>query len=166
MGRRFIKSLLIGSGHSSKKRISYDDSTEFDELVTLDLYNAYVVHDLEVLPYPFEDNEFDDIHAYEVLEHTGSQGDFKFFFEQFNEFHRILKPNGYLCASVPLGKWIFGDPGHKRVIQKETLSFLTEVHYEQVGKTTSADYRPWIKGFWTIEGIQEGNQLFFILRAV
>ena len=29
---------------------------------------------------PFGDDAFDEIHAYEVLEHTGRQGDWRFFF--------------------------------------------------------------------------------------
>ncbi len=41
-----------------------------------------------------DDNLFDEIHAYEVLEHVGTQGDYKRFFWQFGQFWRILKPDG------------------------------------------------------------------------
>ena len=143
--------------------------------MTLDLeaprassHERHVIHDLEDLPYPFDDDEFDDIHAYAILEHTGRQGDFRFFFKQFNEFHRILKPNGYLCAMVPLpdSVWAWADPGHTRIITRETLSFLTEEHYQQIGQTNSADYRSYIEGFWKGAGFYEQNELLvFMLQA-
>ena len=51
------------------------------DLVTLDVnadHSPDVVHDLESVPLPFADETFDEIHAYEVLEHTGAQGDHVF----------------------------------------------------------------------------------------
>ena len=31
-----------------------------------------VVHNLDIFPYPFEANSFDEVHCYHVLEHDGS----------------------------------------------------------------------------------------------
>ena len=53
------------------------------------------------LPLPFDNDTFDEIHAYEVLEHVGKQGDYIFFFAQFSDLYRILKPNGLLVAMSP-----------------------------------------------------------------
>jgi SAM-dependent methyltransferase len=171
-----MKSLLIGAGNSTERRIG---GGEFTDLTVLDLPGAdiinlldakeIVLHDLNVLPYPFEDDSFDEIHAYEVLEHCGAQGDVEFFFAQFNELHRILREGGHLCASVPLpgSVWAWADPGHRRVITVETLSFLQQEHYEQLGKTTCADYRPWIKGWWQIVWAEPHNDsLYFTLEAL
>ena len=44
---------------------------------------------------------WDEIHAYEVLEHLGQQGDAFSFFAHFSEIYRLLKPGGHLCATVP-----------------------------------------------------------------
>ena len=54
-----------------------------------------VVHDLNALPYPFSDGEFDLIEASHVLEHL----DRPFFV--MRELHRILKPGGTLIVKVP-----------------------------------------------------------------
>jgi SAM-dependent methyltransferase len=161
--------LLLGSGSNHAKRLSWPDSPdkEFTDLTTLDLSGADITHDLETLPYPIQSMSFDEIHAYEVLEHTGAQGDFRFFFEQFNEFHRILRPGGHFCGSVPRVSsiWAWGDPGHKRVLPLCVFSFLTKPHYEQLGKTACADYRPWIKGWWELIYTDESSDcLYFILR--
>jgi hypothetical protein len=165
-----VKALLLGSGNSKKRRIN--GSTTCDELVTLDIdpcCKPDIVYDLNELPYPFEDGEFDEIHAYEVLEHLGAQGDYKFFFEQWNEFHRIIKPNGWFCGSVPSHEtqWAWGDPGHTRVITHGTLSFLSESSYENIGTTPRTDYRALIKGYWKIADIQyQDGSMFFLLQRV
>src|SRR5690606_26663551 len=104
-------------------------------------HNPDIVWDLTVHPLPFNDEEFDEIHAYEVLEHLANQGDYEFFFKEFTEYWRILKPKGRFFASVPVGVWTWGDPSHKRVIQPETLIFLDQDQYAQVGTTSMSDFR-------------------------
>jgi len=142
-----MKELLIGCGSTTDKRLALKGNAGWNNLVTLDInpdHNPDVVWDLETLPLPFADNEFDEIHAYEVLEHTGSQGDYKFFFAQFSEFWRILNKDGVLFVTCPLwnGKWAWGDPSHKRVLQLENLAFLIQPEYErQVGVTSMTDFR-------------------------
>lgn len=54
-----------------------------------------VEYDLNQLPYPFADNEFDYILASHVLEHLDKP------FWVMKELHRILKPNGTLHVKVP-----------------------------------------------------------------
>ena len=90
-----MKELVLGSGHKSRKVLSSDKDKEYKNAVTLDINpdcNPDVVWDLNERPLPFEDKEFDEIHAYEVLEHIGTQGDYRGFFEEFEEYYRILKP--------------------------------------------------------------------------
>ena len=166
-----MKQLLIGAGNSRVKKMVHEltPDKEFDDLVTMDIdpnCGADVIHNLDDLPYPLEGGEFDEIHAYEILEHCGTQGDEKFFFDQFNEFHRILKPGGVFCASIPHYQsiWALGDPGHKRVLPPCVFNYLDEEFYDQVGKTACADYRHLITGYWKLIGIDEGEQVLFMLQ--
>jgi SAM-dependent methyltransferase len=166
------RELLVGCGNNRNKRIKHGDITaDWHNLTTLDIdpgCKPDVVHDLDVFPYPFEDNSFDEIHAYECLEHCGRQGDWKFFFAQWSEFWRILKPDGLFCATVPMwdSPWAWGDPGHTRVIAAECLIFLDQDQYTQVGKTSLTDYRPWWKGsFETIAHQTSEHQFGFVLKA-
>lgn len=167
-----MKDLLIGAGTNHDRRIK-TDRQDWDELVTLDMDPSLkpdVCHDLDLLPYPFPDNEFDEIHAYEVLEHFGSQGDWRGFFAQFTEFHRILKKDGLFCATVPLwtSQWAWGDPGHRRVITPGTLAFLSQSQYQdQIGKTSMTDYRPYYQGDFECMYLKQLEDSFaFILKAL
>jgi SAM-dependent methyltransferase len=54
-----------------------------------------VVHDLNKLPYPFENNSFDLIEVSHVLEHLDTP------FLVMKELHRLLKPDGKLIIKVP-----------------------------------------------------------------
>lgn len=165
------RELLIGAGASRAKRIRFEEiPPEFENVTTLDILgDADIIHDLDVLPYPFADNTFDEIHAYEVLEHCGAQGDWRFFFAQFSEFWRILKPDGYFIATVPMwdSPWAWGDPGHRRVITADSISFLYQSHYEQVGRTNCADYRSvYTADFKPIGKHETDHQLGFVIQAI
>lgn len=166
--------LLLGCG-SRRNRI-LGPGTEpipFQDLVTCDINPVHepdVVWDLNRKPWPWDDATFDEVHAYEVLEHLGrGVGDEESFFEDFYECWRILKPNGLLCATCPgPGPWALGDPGHKRVIFPESLIFLSQKQYEeQVGTTPMSDYRYLWKGdFDWVWGEVANEGHAFILRAV
>ncbi len=191
--------LLIGAGRMQEKRLWLNSDSTWKELVTLDCNDEHkpdVVHDLEKLPLPFKDNMFDEVHAYAVLEHTGNQGDWKFFFDQFADFHRILKPDGHFFAMVPSinsamrrsellsvisttdseketiiipgNMQMWGDPSHRRTINLQTLSFLSQEQYkQQVGRTMMSDFRFYYKADFLPVWTQDDGQLFyFILKAV
>jgi len=167
--------LLIGCGNNREKKVSLPEIPKewSGELITLDwddTCNPKVVHDLNILPYPFDDNMFDEVHAYEVLEHCGTQGDYRFFFNQFTEFHRILKPGGYFVATCPNwdSPWAWGDPGHTRIISRESLTFLIQNEYEtQIGKTAMTDYRFCYDADYEAVAFSEQEHNFaFAMRAV
>lgn len=165
--------LLIGAGSTRDKRLFTSGKERWEDLITLDInphHKPEVLWDLTRLPLPFDDNQFDEIHAYEVLEHTGTQGDYRFFFAQFSEFWRILKPDGRLFGTCPYWRsvWAWGDPSHTRVIQKEQFVFLSQQEYKnQVGKTPMSDFRYIYEADFETEMAQETEtQLLFALRAV
>jgi hypothetical protein len=77
-----MRELLLGAGHDRQKRIWLQDDSKFKNLVTLDINpdaKPSVIFDLELTTLPFKANLFNEIHAYEVLEHVGKQGDWRFF---------------------------------------------------------------------------------------
>lgn len=167
------KELLIGCGSNHKKKLYEAGKESWSNLTTLDINPGHkpdIVWDLCTLPLPFNDSQFDEIHAYEVLEHTGAQGDYKFFFNQFSEFHRILVPNGTFHATVPApsSPWAFGDPSHTRLFCKEWLIFLNQDTYDkQVGVTSMSDFRGIYKASFEILMAEErSDTLYFIIQAI
>lgn len=123
---------------------------------------------------------WNEIHAYEVLEHLGQQGDANSFFAQFSELYRLLKPNGYLCATVPsrFSPWLWGDPSHRRAIVSESLVFLDQAQYQiQIDQiiaasqppTAMSDFRDTLNyraDFKLVDSHDNRTMFTFILQAV
>jgi SAM-dependent methyltransferase len=141
--------LLLGCGRARDKRIHVPGLPQrgWQALITLDVnpnVDADLHCDLNAQPpwhawehesrvtYELLSDYWNEIHAYEVLEHLGQQGDAKALLGQFSEIWRLLKPNGYLCATVPsrFSPWLWGDPSHRRAIVPETLVFLDQAQYQ------------------------------------
>lgn len=165
--------ILLGCGSNRAKKLVWQGKSEWTNLVTLDhesLHDPDVVFDLNNVRLPFDDDSADEIHAYEVLEHLGRQGDWKFFFDQFSDFWRVLKNGGVFFGSVPLptSVWAWGDPSHTRIIQKESFVFLNQPQYtKQVGITPMSDFRAHYKADFDIVHLSEtADLLFFGLQAV
>lgn len=180
--------LLLGAGSSRKRMVCVNDKWDWvgQELITLDIESSHrtdVVWDLNNIPWsrprlwfktlfakPFEGSSFEEIHAYQLLEHLGSQGDAKSFFDVFYEAWRLLEPGGHFVGTTPMwnSMWALGDPGHRRVINRGSLVFLSQMEYDlQVGTTPMADYRSLWKGDFETVSYDESNENFaFILKAI
>lgn len=166
------KVLIIGAGSSKVLRAPTPLAHLEPTITTLDIeprHKPDIVWDLNDCPWPAYDDTYDEIHAYEVLEHLGQQGDAKAFFAHFGEVYRILKPGGYLAGSVPCwdALWAWGDPSHRRIINEGSFTFLDQTQYaKQVGVTAMTDFRSIWKGDFEAEALQrQGEQLYFLLRA-
>jgi hypothetical protein len=170
------KVLLLGAGSSKDLRVmvSPESAVIPATITTLDIearHKPDILWDLNVLPWPLEDESFNEVHAYEVLEHLGTQGDAVAFFAHFGEIYRILKPGGFLAGSCPRwdSLWAWGDPSHRRVINEGSFTFLDQTQYAaQVGKTAMTDFRSIWKGDFTVpvDGLHKTeDQLYFILNA-
>lgn len=187
------RELLIGCGNRRDIRISPrthgEVKTHWRDLVTVDIdlrCKPDLVVNLDRTPWcdmsgaerpdvleatgVLRANAFREVHAYEVLEHLGRQGDAAAFFATFSEVWRVLAPDGLLCASVPArySPWRWGDPGHTRVILPETLTFLFQNEYDkQVGVTPMTDYRDlYTADFAPVDARDDGKTFQFILCAV
>ncbi len=149
-----MPSLLLGAGHSRQKKLALTSAPDWTgNLVTLDMGNncgADVVWNLEQRPLPFKDEEFDELAAYDVLEHVGRQGDWRAWFDEMAEYHRILKPRGRFGIIVPIGDDALADPGHTRFFSLNYFSMLSQSYYADMLKAGKActDYRwHWKKNF-------------------
>jgi len=166
------KSLLLGCGNDRTKKVWLGDQKEWTgKLVTLDMNphcDADVHWDLEKMPLPFEDEEFDELAAYDVLEHQGRQGDWRGWFDEMAEYWRILKPQGLFGIIVPIGQDALADPGHTRFFHQNHFGFLVrEFYVKNVDKGTQfTDYRWYIERYWELLHLQqhENHHLSVILR--
>ena len=167
------KQLLLGAGYPPyKKHMGLEGDAEWADLTTLDMNRRTEpneVWDLNDTALPFRDEQFDEIYAFQVLEHTGRQGDIAFFFAQWNDFWRVLKPGGLFFGIVPAhtSVWAWGDPGHTRVFTEGTLIFLDKMQYQlQKGVTAMSDYEALLGGrYWKPLSMQTGTDEFrFILK--
>jgi len=94
-----------------------------------------VVHDLNVLPWPFESSSFDEVHAYDVIEHLDD------LLKTIEEIHRVTRPGGAVHLTVPhfSSDGAFTDPTHRHYFGMMTFDYLTEGH--QLSFYTNAKFR-------------------------
>ncbi len=81
---------------------------------------ADVFHDLDVLPYPFEDDHFDRIYGIDVLEHVTDV------LRTLEEIHRIGKKDAQVFLRVPhfTSTLAYGDPTHKHFFNTQSLDYV------------------------------------------
>jgi SAM-dependent methyltransferase len=100
-----------------------DDCINIDKL---DIYQPDVLHDLEVLPWPFESNSADNIILTHVLEHLGQCP--SLFIKILKEIYRISKNGCFLYIDVPCpkSKYYLGDPTHVRPITPDLFDLFNK----------------------------------------
>lgn len=98
--KNILKKLVIGAA-----------GKEHPNAITVDidpLHKPDVVHDLSKTPWPFDDNQFNEIVAHHVIEHIDDIE------PVMSELHRVCAPNGEIYIEVPHHtSWCAKDPAHK-----------------------------------------------------
>ena len=95
--------------------------------VNVDKYASFspdLVHDLEVIPWPFEESSCDEISLIHVLEHLGQDSDT--FIAIMQELYRIAKAGAKIQVNVPHPRHddFLNDPTHVRPITPDLLSLF------------------------------------------
>jgi SAM-dependent methyltransferase len=168
-----MPSLLLGCGDDRRKKLQLAGAPEWTgELTTIDMNpdcGADIVHNLDSHPLPFEDDTFDELAAYDVLEHLGRQGDWRGYFDEFAEYWRILKPGGTFGIIVPIGADALADVGHTRFFSGNAFCCLSQKWYAaNKGSMSFGDYRWYWKRDFDVVFLEqiENHHLATVLRKV
>lgn len=78
-------------------------------------------------PFPFDDNQFDTIVTFQVIEHINEDEDF------VKEIHRVLKPGGTALITTPNIKMTLSrNPWHIREYNADQLTALCKQYFSEV----------------------------------
>jgi len=111
-----------------------------------------VAHDLDTLPWPWPDGSFDEIIAFDVLEHLKLE-----VAQWLDEAWRILCPGGQLRLRLPAfdNPVSFRDPTHQRLFHEETFYYWQPGHplHENYGRFYFAESGRW----WDVTHVARVN---------
>ena len=100
-----------------------------DDWVNVDFYDdsrCDVVHDLEVFPWPWENDSVSEIKIIHTLEHLGA--DWKIYIKILQEMYRICEDDAEIMVAVPSPwHWNFtSDPSHVRPVTPDGLNLFSK----------------------------------------
>lgn len=133
---------------------------EFPDCLNVDIRKTPIVHqvwDLEQMPWPFEDEQFAKVYAYDIIEHLTDV------IKAMEEIHRILKSRGWVIIRTTSWKTeqSFRDPTHKHFFTLESFDYFDRS--TQVGK----DYGFYSeKKFKILHRYEDGQELMFEMRKI
>ncbi len=112
---------------------------------TIDILNlpgVDIVHNLDSLPWPFQDNEFDLIYAHNVFEHLDDQ------IAVMGEMWRLLKCGGRLVITVPHFRSVdaYTDSTHRHFFTSKSLDYYIRGKKLSGYRYTEKQFAE--KGFW------------------
>lgn len=109
-----MKTLELGCGHNKTPGAVGVDIIRGSQ--------ADIIHDLNVFPYPFADDEWDRVICRDVLEHVDN------FIPTVEEIWRIARPGAMIEVSGPFMSSVnyYSDPTHKRAYTSKTFDYFIE----------------------------------------
>jgi SAM-dependent methyltransferase len=121
------------------------------------LRNVDVVHDLNELPWPWKDEEFDKVDCTDILEHLDDV------VTAVDEVWRVLEPGGLLWIRGPhqFGRNWLADPTHKRAFNEFSFDYLDP----NLPTGQSLDYLTERK-FRLVQAERDGDDVVFLLRKM
>jgi len=117
-----MRKLNLGSGPIVKKGYVNIDIVKCE--------GVDIVHDLNMFPYPFRDNEFDEIYTSHVLEHLDDLP------KVMTELKRICKKGARIVIRVPHFSCgvSYRDPTHRRLFSYFTFDYFTDICFYDLPK--------------------------------
>ena len=122
-----------------------------------------VAWNLDIMPWPWLDVEFERVVALDVMEHL--KADVR---DWLNECHRILKPEGTLVLRLPAwnAENSYIDPTHRKLFHEQTFSYWDERsdYYQNYGKFYFPEHK-----LWHIESIERrdnNSNIAYVMRKV
>ena len=90
--------------------------------VNVDMFDhpdVNIVYDLNIMPWPFEDDSIEEVFMAQCLEHLVDHN------AAMKEIHRIFKPGGLARISVPHFTWqlAYADPTHRHFFAYPTFFY-------------------------------------------
>jgi SAM-dependent methyltransferase len=126
--------LDLGSGKNPRNPFSADLVHALDHVDFSSFTSSRMIFSQGDLtgPLPFDDNYFDSVSAFDVIEHVprwtkNPTDEITFpFIDLMNEIYRILKPGGKFLAATPgfPSPAAFSDPTHVNYITLETIDYF------------------------------------------
>lgn len=106
--------LELGSGSVPIEGAVHHDRIKHSEWID-------VAHDLDILPWIWHNDQWDEIYAIDVFEHLNLE-----IVQWLSECHRILKVGGKLIMRLPAwdNELSYRDPTHKKVFHPETFDYF------------------------------------------
>jgi SAM-dependent methyltransferase len=88
-------------------------------LDSAELPGVDVVHDLAVVPLPFEDDRFTEVLCQDVLEHVD-------YAPVLRDLHRVVRPGGRVLIRSPhySSRAVYVDPTHRSAFSIDTFAFF------------------------------------------
>ena len=105
-----------------------------DGWVNVDFYDdstCDIKHDLEVFPWPWEDDSVSEIKIIHTLEHLGA--DWKVYIKILQEMYRVCEDDAEIMVAVPSPwHWNFtSDPTHVRPVTADGLNLFSKEHCQK-----------------------------------
>lgn len=117
--KELLRKLNIGCGADKQKGFVNLDSNP--------KHKPDVEWDITEFPWPFEDDWFETVFAFHILEHFADE-----YIPIVQEIHRVMHPHGVLYVRVPYYAYptAWQDPTHKRAFSDRSFHYFDPRHPE------------------------------------